>query len=108
MAPDVKARSSAFARPPRAASAVRTLARTDTFMPAYPATPESTAPITKPTATGQPRKISSSATGTPTMAIVRYWRLRYAAAPSWIACAISCILAFPAGAASTRRLAMKP
>ena len=33
MAPDLKAMSSAGARPWRAASAVRTFARTDTFMP---------------------------------------------------------------------------
>ena len=38
----------------RAASAVRTLARTETFMPMKPQAPESTAPMTKPTAVGQP------------------------------------------------------
>ena len=37
-----------------AACAVRTLARTETFMPMKPAAPESTAPIRKPTATSQP------------------------------------------------------
>ena len=35
------------------ACAVRTLARTETFMPMKPAAPESTAPIRKPMATGQ-------------------------------------------------------
>ena len=34
---------------------------------------------------------------TPTMAIVRYWRLRYALAPAWMAAAISCIRGLPAG-----------
>jgi hypothetical protein len=38
-----------------AACAVRTLARTETFMPMKPA-PDSTAPIRKPIATSQPRK----------------------------------------------------
>ena len=55
-APDLKATS----RPPPsdmvAACAVRTLARTDTFMPMKPAAPESTAPIRNPTATHRPRK----------------------------------------------------
>jgi hypothetical protein len=40
----------------RAASAVRTLARTEMFMPMKPATPESTAPSRKPTASVMPRK----------------------------------------------------
>ena len=55
-APDLKATS----RPPPsdmvAAWAVRTLARTETFMPMKPAAPESTAPTAKPTATQTPRK----------------------------------------------------
>ena len=55
-APDLKATS----RPPPsdtvAAWAVRTLARTETFMPMKPAAPDSTAPIRKPTPTCQPRK----------------------------------------------------
>ena len=54
-APDLKATS----RPPPsdtvAAWAVRTLARTETFMPMKPAAPDSTAPIRKPTPTCQPR-----------------------------------------------------
>ena len=36
---------------------------------------------------------------TPTMPIVVYWRLRYAWAPAWIAAAISCMRALPAGLA---------
>jgi hypothetical protein len=39
-----------------AACAVRTLARTDTFMPMKPQAPESTAPTTKPTAVVPSRK----------------------------------------------------
>ena len=50
----------ATVRPPcrlvRAASAVRTLARTEMFMPMKPATPDSSAPITKPIASVMPRK----------------------------------------------------
>ena len=53
-APPLKARLSAGARPPRAASAVRTLARTETIMPMKPAAPERIAPITKPIAASQP------------------------------------------------------
>ena len=36
-----------------------------------------------------------------TMAIVRYCRFKYAAAPSWMARAISCIRSVPAGRPST-------
>ncbi len=50
----------AISRPPAseliAAWAVRTLARTETFMPMKPASPESTAPMAKPMPTSQPRK----------------------------------------------------
>ena len=48
MAPDLKAMSSPSASELVAACAVRTLARTETFMPMKPAAPDSTAPITKP------------------------------------------------------------
>jgi hypothetical protein len=50
MAPPLKATSSAAEMPLRAASAVRTLARTETFMPMKPVAPDSTAPIRKPMA----------------------------------------------------------
>jgi hypothetical protein len=50
MAPPLKATSSAGPMPLVAACAVRTLARTDTFMPMKPQAPESTAPSTKPAA----------------------------------------------------------
>ena len=52
MAPPLKATSSAGPMPLVAACAVRTLARTDTFMPMKPQAPDSTAPSTKPTARG--------------------------------------------------------
>ena len=56
IAPERKAR----VRPPwrlvRAASAVRTLAFTETFMPTKPVTPDSSAPMTKPTREMRPRK----------------------------------------------------
>jgi hypothetical protein len=51
MAPDLKAMSGRL-QDLCAACAVRTLARTETFMPMKPATPDSTAPIRKPTANG--------------------------------------------------------
>ena len=56
MAPARKASSSPPASEPIAACAVRTLARTDTFMPMKPAAPDRIAPTAKPTATSQPRK----------------------------------------------------
>ena len=63
--------------PLRAASAVRTLARTDTFMPMYPARPDSTAPMAKPIAVYQLRNTPTSTNSTaPATAMVRYCRLR--------------------------------
>ncbi len=47
--------SSAGCRPWRAASAVRTFERTETFMPIYPAAPDRMAPIRKPIETWIPR-----------------------------------------------------
>ena len=71
----------AIVRPPcnewRAASAVRTLARTEMFMPMKPVTPDSTAPMTKPIAGMVPRKKNTSAaTMTPTTPIVVYCLVR--------------------------------
>jgi hypothetical protein len=77
MAPPLKATSSAGPMPLVAACAVRTLARTDTFMPMKPQAPESTAPSTKPMAVVLPRKTAiSTASTTPTMAMVLYCRAR--------------------------------
>ena len=49
-----------------------------------------------------------TARGTTMMAIVRNWRFKNASAPSWIAWAISRILAVPVSAASTPRARMRP
>ncbi len=77
MAPERKAMSSPAARLWLAAWAVRTLARTETIMPAKPATPDRMAPIRKPIATGTDRNIATMMKTTmPTMAMVRYWRRR--------------------------------
>ena len=75
--PPLKATSSAGGTPPRAASATRELARTETFIPMKPVAPERTAPITKPTAVSQfCRSSSRIAIGTATAAMIVYWRLR--------------------------------
>ena len=92
-----------------AASAVRTLARTETFMPMKPAAAEATAPIRKPMAAFQPR--SDELTASPrnpmmrkstaaTPAMIVYWRVRYACAPSWMAAAMLRIRSSPAGCRS--------
>ena len=63
--------------PLRAASAVRTLACTEIFMPMYPARPDKSAPIAKPIAVFQcnANPMTTKST-TPTMPIVVYCRLR--------------------------------
>ena len=77
MAPPRKATSSAGPMPRVAACAVRTLARTETFMPMKPQAPESTAPMTKPMAVRPSRKMPiRMASTTPTMAMVLYCRAR--------------------------------
>ena len=64
-------------RPFCAAAAVRTFERTEMFIPIKPATPDSTAPITKPIALSAPRATPTiTATTTPTMAMVVYCRFR--------------------------------
>ena len=79
IAPPLKATSSAGPMPLVAACAVRTLARTETFMPMNPHAPDSTAPSTKPPAVSMRCALSSPmkmkmriASTTPTIAIVRY------------------------------------
>ena len=101
----------------RAAFAVRTLARTASHIPTYPVTIDARAPrrnaIDRPNrmlsalcsaffGTGSTKKSTTARTARNT-ASVRYWRLRYAFAPSWIARAISFIFSVPSGAASTSR-----
>ncbi len=79
MAPPLKLTLSAEFRLTVAACAVRTLARTETNMPMKPARPDSTAPMAKPIAVGQPSCGTKPITRnrmTPTMAMVRYWRRR--------------------------------
>ena len=96
IAPPRNATASASLSPVRAASAVRTFERTEMFMPMYPASPESTAPTTKPPAVAPPsahQMITNRMT--PTIAMVVYCRLRYACAPAWIAAAISRIRSLP-------------
>ena len=73
MAPALNASS----RPPAseliAAWAVRTLARTEMFMPMKPAAPESTAPIRNPIATSHPNsQPTTKKITTPTMPMVVY------------------------------------
>ena len=81
--PPLKATESAGFMPRLAASAVRTLERTATFMPMKPVSAESTAPIRNPKATLQPRSLvqlpampMTKKTTTATPAIVVYWRRR--------------------------------
>ena len=76
-APPRKATSSAGPMPPRAASATRALARTETFMPMKPADAEARPPIAKPIATSMFWSgISAMNSTTPTTPITVYWRLR--------------------------------
>ncbi len=56
MAPARNASSRPPASDPIAAWAVRTFARTETFMPMKPVRPDRIAPMAKPTPTSQPRK----------------------------------------------------
>src|SRR5665647_1403854 len=99
------------ARPLRspAAAATRTLARTASHMPRYPMAAEKPAPSRKKT--DRPTRIpvspgsrnSSPNTTAAKSTRVRNIRLRYAAAPSWTAWAISCMRGVPSCAASTCR-----
>ena len=76
-APPRKATSSAGPIPPRAASATRALARTDTFIPMKPAAAEASPPIRKPIATWMfCSGMRATKSTTPTIPIVVYWRRR--------------------------------
>ena len=100
IAPPRNATSSACCRPVRAASAVRTLARTEMFIPMMPERPESTAPMRKPHAVVQPscgtNPIAKNRIA-PTSAMVLYWRQRYATAPCCTAAHISRMRSLPVG-----------
>ena len=113
--PPLKATERAGFMPDLAASAVRTFERTATFIPMKPVSAERTAPIMKPIATFHPRSsvqmpampIARNTT-TATTAMVVYCRFRYAAAPSWMAAAISRMRSVPADWASTQRVSARP
>ncbi len=95
--------------PPRAASATRALARTDTFMPMKPAAADARPPMAKPTATSMfCSGIRTTNRTTPTIPIVVYWRLRYADAPSWMASDRLRIVSLPGESASSEREVSAP
>ena len=109
IAPPRKATSRPGPTPPRAASATRALARTDTFMPMKPAAADRMPPSAKPIATSiDCSGISTTNRTTPTIAIVVYWRRRYAEAPSWMALEISTIFSLPPDSASSERVVSAP
>ena len=108
-APPRKATSSAGPMPPRADSATRALARTETFMPMKPAAADARPPIAKPIATVMLwTKISATKRTTPTMPMVVYWRRRYAEAPSWMAADRSCMVWLPGDSASSDLVVSSP
>ena len=75
IAPPLNATLSASFIPLVAASAVRTLARTEIFIPIKPQAPERTAPMTKPIAVAKSRNSAIKIVRTiPTMEIALYWR----------------------------------
>ena len=96
IAPPRNAAFSAGGMPPRAASATRQLARTETFIPMKPAAADSAPPSAKPTATSMLCSgIRTTNRTAPTMPIVVYWRRRYAEAPSCTAFEISTMRSLP-------------
>ena len=108
-APPRKATFRAGGTPPRAASATRALARTETFMPTNPAVADRAAPMRKPIATRMFWSgISRMNTTTPTAAMIVYWRVRYAEAPSWTAAEIARMRSLPGDSASSDREVTKP
>ena len=107
-APPLKATSMASLSPSLALFAVLTFALTETFMPIYPASAELTAPAKNPIVVFMFKLFSFGSTMkmitasiTATMAMVLYWRFRYAIAPSCIAAAIFCISGVPGSFLST-------
>jgi hypothetical protein len=98
-------------KPLLAASATRTFARTDTFMPMKPAAALASEPTRKPNAYQRPSRgtiRSSRRIGTPTLATVEYCRERNASAPLRIAAAISFARSVLVGALITRRYSPTP
>ena len=94
--PPLKAIENAFFKPLFAASAVRTFARTETFIPIYPAKAESIAPKINPIARVNPRLIQRIIKSIMAIIlIVLYCLFRYAFAPSAIAEAMDFIFSLP-------------
>ncbi len=76
-APPRNATCNALFSPPRAASAVRTFARTAMFMPTYPAAADRTAPtMYSPAVVQLTKNPITIAMATPMIAITVYWRFR--------------------------------
>ena len=116
----------AGSEPALAAAAVRTLPLVASVMPMYPVSPDRNAPDTNASvrnvpdcandSADEPSGLSTSvevkntiaATGIMMTAIVLNWRCRYAAAPTWIAVAISIIFGVPWSCARTPRISWNP
>src|SRR4030042_4604363 len=105
--PPLNATFSAAASPLYAACVVRTLDRTVTIIPIYPANAEPTAPITKPIAVHLPRKNNSTVITAPTIATDVYSRLRKAVAPSRTASEIACMHSLPLSCLRTQDAVIK-
>ena len=78
-------------------------------MPMKPAAADASPPIRKPIATSMfCSGISATKRTTPTIAIVVYWRRRYADAPSWIAADRPRMTSLPGDRARSARLVTRP
>ena len=74
-----------------------------------PAAPESAPPMTKPIPVVTSWRIAIRiASGMATIAMIVYWRLRYAFAPSWTAPEISCMRSLPGERPSSRCVTSAP
>ena len=95
--------------PPRADSATRAFALTDTFMPMKPAAAEARPPMANPIATVTLwTKMRATKSTRPTAPIVVYWRRRYAEAPSWTAADRLCMVSLPGESASRDLVVSSP
>ena len=109
-APPLKATSSARDTPPRALSATRALARTDTFMPMKPAAPENVPPISEADRDLDALGVlhssaiaSTIASTTATPAMICVLAPQVGLAPSCTAAEMSCISWLPGDCASSQR-----
>ena len=108
-APPRKATLSAGPMPPRAASATRVLARTDTFMPMKPAAAEARPPIAKPIATSMfCSGISAMNRTTPTTPIDRVLALQVGLRALLDRRDRFCIVSLPGDSASSERVVTTP